>query len=80
MARCRVRGENECQEEGVEREVEVPNPEDNVMDAPIPSNPPQMVKQTSTSEYTTHDQHPRQGHKIGSSIVPSTQPINPWGG
>ena len=50
------------------------------MDAHIPSNPLQMVEQTNTSEYTIHVQHIGQGHETGPSNVPSTQPLNLWGG
>ena len=52
MARRRRQGENERLEEGVKGEVEIPNPEDNVIthpvETPILSEP--MVEQTSTSE------------------------------
>ena len=72
MAGRRTRRENECLEKGVEGEVGVPNPKDNVMNAPIPSNPPQIIEQTNTSEYTTHVQHIRQGHETGPSTVHST--------
>ena len=56
MFRHRRQGENERLEEGVEGEVEIPNPGDNVIthpvETPILSEP--MVEQTSTSEQVPH--------------------------
>ena len=80
MARRRRQGENERLEEGVKGEIEVPDPEDNMithlMEAPISSEP--MVEQTSTSELAPHVQNIRQGHGIGPSTIPSTQLMNSW--
>ena len=39
-----------------------------------------MVEQTSTSEQVPHVQNIGQGQGIRPSTVPSTQPMNPWGG
>ena len=82
MARRRRLGENERLEEGVEGEVEVPNPEDNVIthpvETPILSEP--MVEQTSTSEQIPYVRNIGRDQGIGPSTVPSTQPVNPWGG
>ena len=79
MARRRIQGENERLEEGVEGEVEIPNPEDNVMtypvEVPVLSEP--TVEQTSTLEQVPHVQNIRRGQGIGPFTVPSTQPINP---
>ncbi|XP_028063193.1 uncharacterized protein LOC114266481 [Camellia sinensis] len=78
MARRRRQGENERFEEGVEGEVEIPNPEDNVVthpvETPILSEP--MVEQTSTSGQEPYV------HIIGQNqgIGPSTMPTNPWDG
>ena len=81
IARRRRQGENERLEKGVEEEVEIPNPEDNVithhMETLILSEP--MVEQTSTSEQVPHVHNTGQGQGIRPSTVPSTQPMNPWG-
>ena len=81
MARRRRLGENERLEEGVEGEVEIPNPDDNMIthpvETPILSEP--MVEQTSTSEQVPHVHNIGRGQGIGPSTIPSTQPINLWG-
>ncbi|XP_028065980.1 uncharacterized protein LOC114268949 [Camellia sinensis] len=78
MARRRRQGENERFEEGVEGEVEIPNPEDNVVtrpvETPILSEP--MVEQTSTSGQEPYVRIIGQNQGIG----PSTMPTNPWDG
>ena len=65
----------------MEGEVEIPNPEDNVITHPVKihslSEP--MVEQTSTSEQVPYVYNIRRGQGNGQSTVPSTQPINPWG-
>ena len=79
MARRRRQGENERLEEGVEGEVEIPNPEDNVIthpvETPILSEP--KVEQPSTSELVPHIHNIGRDQGIGPSTVSSTQPINP---
>ena len=81
MARCRRQGDNERLEEGVEGEVEIPNPEDNVITHPVEtlilSEP--MVEQTSTLEHIPFVRNIGRDQGIGPSTVPSTQPVNPWG-
>ena len=82
MARRRRQGENERLEEGMEGEVEIPNPEDNVIthpvEVPVLSGP--MVEQTSISEQVPHVQKIGRVQGIGPSTVLSTQLMNPWGG
>lgn len=79
MARRRRQGENERLKEGVEGEVEIPNPENNVIthpvETPILSEP--MVEQTSTSEQVPYVRNIGRDQRIGPSTVPSTQPMNP---
>ena len=74
MARRRRQGENECLEEGVEGEVEIPNPEDNVITHPVktPILSEPMVKQTSTSEQVPHVLNLGRGQGIGPFTLPST--------
>ena len=82
MARRRRQGENERLEEGVEGEVEISNPKDNVIthpvETPILSEP--MVEQTNTSEQIPFVRNNGRDQGIGPSSVPSTQPVNPLGG
>ncbi|KAL7180796.1 hypothetical protein ACSBR1_039788 [Camellia fascicularis] len=82
MARCRRQGENERLEEGVEGEVEIPNPGDNVITHPVktPILSEPMVEQTSTSEQEPYVHNIGRNQGIGPSTVPSTQPTNPWDG
>ena len=66
----------------MEGEAEIPNLEDNVIthpvETPILSEP--MVEQTNTSEQVPHVQNIGRGQGSEPSTVPSTQPMNPWGG
>ena len=74
MARRRRQRENERLEEGVEGEVEIPNPEDNVItllvETPILSEP--MVEQTSTSEQVPYAHNIGRDQGIEPSTIPST--------
>ena len=74
MARRRRQGENARLEEGVEGEVEIPNPEDNVITHPVETlillEP--MVEQTNTSEQIPFVRNIGQDQGIGPSTVPST--------
>ena len=82
MARRRRQWKNERFEEDVDREVEIPNPEDYMIthpvETPVLSEP--MVEQTNTSEQVPHVHNIRRGQGISPSTVPSTQLMNPWGG